>query len=84
MGGYVYRMEQHLQMAEWRCVRMEYGAQSAMTSGVILMPVWYADSWAMILMVHLSVSILDNYSFLMIGSLFLSPRWYTYQYTWFW
>ena len=46
------RMGQPHPMAEWRCARMGYGAQSVPASGMILMPVWCAGSWAMTLRVN--------------------------------
>ena len=47
-----YKMEQHHPMAGWRYATMGCGAQSVPASGVILMPVLYADNWAMILKVQ--------------------------------
>ena len=30
---------------EWKSVKLGFGVLCAMTSGILLMPVWPADSW---------------------------------------
>ena len=36
---------QHQTEVVWRCAGMVCGVLSVMTSGLILMPMWLADSW---------------------------------------
>ena len=32
---------------EWRCASMTSGGQCVMTSGIALMPLWFANNWDM-------------------------------------
>jgi len=50
MGMFVWWEVPIPMRVEWRCASMTSGEQCVMTVGTVLMPVWFASSWVMLLL----------------------------------